>query len=326
MGQKTKPYASNGLEAIAIRLRKMMRVNELRVSLRGLEESIKKLPKIHRERIEKFFGLNGGPNHSKKIGRHNKNDVAFVNMFNATTDSLKELIRHEHMMRFNEEYVKIVNTIVKKVDKKEIFISDYDIVSYITAFFTFILNGPKMSFESDPLVVAEARMQENIFDKYSMIKELSMMLEKVPDNSINLKLLLDVFDMLDYKDRLTIQKSIGIKILDEDEGEEIPNLSVLKDIRALKEKMFPYGAWNVTSALIFREYEGVEQEDLEEFMEALVPICRNWSKISDYKVGKAMLQVFKELRTLDVYRIGGLEFTDPYEIMFLYLERNVIWS
>jgi len=324
MGHKSKNYILDGLESVIVSLKLMMRVSELRVNLKGLERCIKKLPKVHKERMEKFYGLTGGPNHSKKIGKYSKKDVAFINMYNATLESLQELIRHDHMIMFDEEYAKAVEGIVKKVDKKGIAMSNYNIVSYVTAFFTFIYNGPKMSFELDPLYISGDEMQELIFDKYSMIKELSRKLEPYPNNSINLKLLLNVFEMMDYKDRLIIQKSMGIEITDEQDLDDIPNLSVLKDIRALKEKIFPYGAWNVTIALILGNND--ERVDLKEFGMELENVRRDWNKIFGFKKGKAVLQVFKKIRTLDVYNIGGLEFTDPYEPMCLYVGREYIWT
>ena len=63
---------------------------------------------------------------------------------------------------------------------------------------------------------------------------------------------------------------------------------------------------------------------LEEFKKNLDEIRKDWSKIEKFKCGQKELRTTGELRKLNVYNIGGLEFTDIYEVMFLYVERNVI--
>ena len=43
-----------------------------------------------------------------------------------------------------------------------------------------------------------------------------------------------------------------------------------------------------------------------------------------FKTRTKSIKVSNGIRTLDVYEIKGIEFTDIYEIMFLYLEREYI--
>ena len=65
---------------------------------------------------------------------------------------------------------------------------------------------------------------------------------------------------------------------------------------------------------------------MDSFMEEMNKIHKNWESIEEYKVRQETLMTSKEIRKLDVYNIGGLEFTDPDEIRFLYLERELIAS
>ena len=62
--------------------------------LAPLEKAIKSLPKADRENIERFFGLAGGPNHSKK--KATNKDIAFIKMREAALESVYKLFQIEY--------------------------------------------------------------------------------------------------------------------------------------------------------------------------------------------------------------------------------------
>ena len=96
--KKQKGYVSEALKSLAKCLQDWRRDRTSKlgtpaftVKLEGLEKAIKALPKNDRENIEKFWGLTGGVNHSKKIGILKLYDTAFNEMRRAAMDSISLL-------------------------------------------------------------------------------------------------------------------------------------------------------------------------------------------------------------------------------------------
>lgn len=331
---KVKSYVPEALELLAKTLLNVKypintrsKLFTIRFQLEGLQKALLALPKADRERIEKFWGLTGGTNHSKKMIHCNPKDVAYFDMRNQAILSLRKLLTLDYTIMYDPVVNAQISSIVKKIDKGELEISDVEAVKYLMAFFIYADNGPKMSFEEDEMAI-DAELNESFFlDEYQVLNQISEQLNKCRNNSINLELLISFFEMMDLRDMLIIKKSMGIEISEkslpeEMKFEDIETVRTVLEIRKLKERVFPYGAWNVASALILSENE--DKFKLKDFTEELNSIRKDWAKVVEFKTGQKLLKTKSELRTLNVYNIGGLEFTDVYEVMFLYLERNLI--
>lgn len=305
-----------------VRLEGSKKLEKTRVNLEGLKKAIWALPKEDRENIEKFWGLTGGPNHSKKIAHLNIKDVAYIQMRNKALQSFSKLDKLDLASMYDESVQTLTNLVIKKVNKNGLpDISDMECVKYLIAFFILVENGPKMSFEKD-LMQVDTRVDKMCYvDEYEALNELAKELKEFPDNSINLGLVKSVLESLDFKDCVVIQKSFGMESTDTFRSDEIQILDTFSRIRAFKEKVFGYGAWEVTCGLVL----GYDV-NLKEFWKAIDILRKDWSKMDDFKTSQKNLQTVSETRTLNVYSIGGLEFTDPYEVMVLYLERNLIAS
>jgi len=280
--------------------------NVPRINTEWLEAIIKALPKKDRENIEKFWGLTGGTNYSKRIRPCSGKDIAYINMRYAATASLNVLL---------------IDMLAAKIDKGKMKISNLEAAKYLEAFVIFVLNGPRMGFENDPLTIEKEVEGECTFDNWPLLRELCADINCLADKSVNLKLMIDFLESRNYRDSLIIRKSIGIELTDDCEVEDVEAIKTYADFRAFKEQLFPYGPWNVTSALLIGDPKG--EIKLEDFMKELNSIRKDWS-IEKYKTGQMSLQTTNEIRQFNVYTIGGLEFTDLEEVMFLYLERNLI--
>jgi len=323
MGNKNaKPYNVDALQHLVTCIKLIRRAPTLKVNLEGLEKSVKVLPKVHRERIEKFWGLTGGINHSKKMAKSKQNDIAYIDMYKAAVVSLREILKTESIVMYDEQFADLIERLVRKLDRTGTNISDMEAVKYLMVFFVFVWNGPKMSFEENPEEVDLQTKGDLFFDEYEMLRDMSNQMSKLPDESINLRMLIDFLEIIDYKDSLTIKKSMGIQFDDKLESEHIDEVRTLIKVRQIKEKIFPYGAWEVAQAIILGD-TGINKE-IKVFMEKLNDICKDWSTVYKFCTASKHLRTSTELRKMNVYNIGGLEFTDPYEIMFLYLERNFI--
>ena len=336
MGSKkeNRPYVPENLEYLATNLMTMKGIRsdekEYRmVEIDGLESAIKALPKELRERVEKYWGLTGGVNHSKKMVSYNLEDKAYIVQRANAIAAVRELFRIDYMYMYDMNVKKMIEFLSSKISKKGINVSDVEAVKYLVAFLVILENGPKMSFETDPLSIDTACDPKLTFDEYSIIKGAFRELKNIPEARIQLRLIYDLLDMLDFNDMLAIKKSFCIEVpkevIPEDfSWEEIKPIYSLEEIRNFKERVFSYGGWEVADELALGDPDGKVTPYLDSFMECLDSIRKDWSKISEFKTGKRTLRTHHEYRELDVYDIGGLQFTDIYEVMFLYVERNLI--
>lgn len=315
-------YLKKHVQQVRLRLDDAGKIPEMMVNLKGLEEAVKALPKTDKENIEQFWGLNGGTNHSKRLLSTRPKDKAYIAMYNKARKSMRELFVLDYVKRYDDNLNLLIRQIIRKVDKEGVTgISDFEVMKYLLVFFIYIWNGPKMSFEDDFMSVDTRCAGDSICDEYVMLQYIWLILNEYPDNSVNLQLIMDWLEMLDYQDMLMIKKSLNIELPEECNSKQIQKLRTYTEIREFKEKIFAYGAWDITTELIVGN-----PTNLELFVKELNKIRRNWSRIRDYKVYERKLKTINELRFLEVYNIGELEFTDPYEVMFLYLERNLIES
>ena len=272
---------------------------KLEVDMEGLEKAIRTLDRTDRERIEKFWGLTGGPNHSKRIRCFFIKDVAFEKMRENAILSLSKLLTIDCIVMYDSTVEEKVKLIVQKINKNGLEISDIECIKYLMAFYIYAVNGPKMSFEEDPMKI------ESEFNEYFLIEEYEMLIPiyeeviKYSDNSINLKMLIDFFEMFDLKENLIIKKSLGIDIPKHTipKGFELDDIDVIKSVsqvRKLKEKMFPHGAWDVSITLILGNAE--EKVELDDFISKLHLIQKDWNKIVKFKSGERKLKTMSLIK------------------------------
>lgn len=318
-------------------------VSTFQVNLQGLQRAIQSLPKEDRESVEKFWGLTGGPNHSKKLANSNIKDVAFLELRNKAIHSLRKLLTVDYMLIYNENLNALINTVSRKADKSGLTISDIEIAKLFMAFTIYVDNGPKMTFEDDSMSIDTSLNGRLLFDEYEVLSQICQEIQIFPDQSINMRLLMSFFEMMDFQDMLAIKKSIGIEItkffeklqvIKKGQGiqnindfcpEDVETVRSVTRIRELKERMFPYGEWKVTTELILGNRE--KKFNLEGFKNALdKKRGYRWvDMIEGFKTTQTkQIRTSKGIRTLYVYQIGGVEFTDPQEIDFLYLYGDLV--
>ena len=331
--KKLKAYVPEALEyfgkcLLTVRQTGNSKNNSLGVQIKldGLQKAIHALDKTDRERIEKFWGLKGGPIHSKKLVRYTTKDVAYISMCNLAVESVKKLLTLDYVIMYDSNASTKVSVISEKVNRNGIEVSDIECVKYLMAFLIYAENGPKMSFEEEDMNIDTTLDGNFFFDEFEVLNQMYEEMKEKQEKSIDLRLIMDFFEMLDLQDVLIIKKSIGIEIHKDSlpQGvsiEDIGSIRSVSRIRELKERMFPYGAWDVVTKLILGKEEKAK---LNDFMKELDSIRRDWDKVAEFKSTEKRLKTKSEVRTLNVYNIGGLEFTDAYEVMFLYLERNLI--
>lgn len=331
--KKVEAYIPNALEYFKNDLLTIRQRSKCKTSYRncidviGLQEAVHRLPKNQREKIERFWGLNGGTNHSRRLGRDNSRDIAYKKMCSEALEAVEELQTLDYLKFYDQSISIQIDLIARKINKKGLEISDMECVKYLMAFFIYMDNGPKMSFEEEEMEIDTDLDGTFLLDEIEVLSEMYEEISKYQDNTINLRLLIDSLEMMDFKDMLAIKKSMGIEINSSTlpkkmKFEDIDIVRSVSSVRELKERVFPYGAWNVVTELIIGTTE--TEKKLANFMKELNSIRKDWARIADFKIGEKKLRITGEIRTLNVYKIGELIFTDAYEVMFLYLERNLI--
>lgn len=323
--KNTQAYAPEAFQLLGtymetLRQKGAKKVFKTKVNLEGLKKAMMTLNREDRETIEKFWGLTGGTNHSKRLT--SAKDVAFIQMRDKACQALSQLSKLDNARMYDESVDTLVEIIGKKINMYGFEnISQFEAVKYLMAFLILIENGPKMSFEQD-LMKVETKVDRFCYlDEYEALYEMYEVLKDHTDQSINFGLVKSTFDMMDVQDCAIIQKSFGLEVEDCFKSKNEDILDTFGKIRAFKERIFPYGAWDVTCMLVLGN-----SVEMEEFARAVRKLHRNWSRIAEYKTSQKVLKTSTETRNLDVYSFGDLEFTDPYEVMFLYLEREFIAS
>lgn len=254
------------------------------------------------------------------------NDIAMKNMANSACNIMKDLILIENMCCYDEQAKEVVQNLCTKFNKSGLEgMSEIEMIKYFLIFLIFFYCGPKMVFEEDNKELIDKVQEENgHFDEYALLRSAwEQTACNLEDDSINLKLLIEAIQMFDLKDVIAMKKFARLPISKDDFAYETPTLESFADIRRFKERIFPEGAWDVTTALIYAP--GYQPMDLSFFAKQMQIFRKDWSKIEDFKKEEEKtIHISTGEKKLSLYEIGDLPFTDSYEIMFLYVCRNIL--
>ena len=124
MGKKnSQPYVSENLESLAkdlVYIRGERRNGDyVLIDLEGLKKALSELPKEDREKIERFWGLKGGINHSIKLKKLDFRDKAFVKMSDEAIKSLRTLFRLDFLYMCDRNVAVMVNCLGEKLFRND---------------------------------------------------------------------------------------------------------------------------------------------------------------------------------------------------------------
>lgn len=286
----------------------------MEVNLEGLYEAIQLLPRGDREILEVYWGLTGKTNHSKR--KVTSKDTALKNMIQETSAVIYKMLTIDYLYLFDESSKGLMKTILTKVDRSNTQLSDQDVIKYLMNFIVFFINGPKMAFEDNDNELDQCP-EEHILYEYAMIQSIWLdFAYRLPPESINLKLLVEAVEVFNWKDVVTIRNFSNLHVDKKDRPTEVKTVGTLGEVRRFKEAMFAYGEWEVTTLLIMRDPKW--EVHLQGFTEELANLRGDFDRVFDYAEDMKTIMTSKGKRTLTVYKIGGLQFTDPEEVIFLY--------
>lgn len=333
MGKKrqTVSYDREALSNLAIQMIKIRQpikngnIPQININLDSLEEIIKALPKKERELLERFYGLiPGKANHSLKSNSHSSKDLAFSNMKNSASMIMWNLLKFEYMYQYDKQVEEVISGIATKIDKDGVEeVSDIDAIKYLLIFIIFIVGGPRLGFEEEGYQIDPEEEKRDSFDEYALLNNIWRNTgSEIPDNSINLKLLIDTINMFDLKDIVAMKRFVRLPISKEFETIQEGEMETFFDIRRFKERVFSDGEWCVTEALIYGSSAG--KPNMANFAKHIPKFRADWSSVEGFKTKELSIVTSEGEKKLNCYEIGGFEFTDIYEIMNLYVNRRIL--
>lgn len=324
-------YDRESLNQMALEINRIRRpmvegkIPHLQINLDDLEKTVKGLPVKEREKLEKFWGLVPGT-----IKRYKNplfkivGDLALKNMADDATRILFKLISIEYLYMFDGNARKLVNDFASKINKRGFeAMSDIDALNYLIIFFVFICGGPQMNYDNEKQKIQYEKEKLGHFDKFGLLNAIwEDSGHKLPDHSINLGLLISVIEMFELKDVIAMKKYVGLPISIEDSDIETEPTSTFWDIRKFKERIFSQGEWVITNYLIYNQ--GSKKLDLSAFEEKIAELRSNWNTVYEFEVESSTMKTSEGEKRINIYKIGGLGFSDIYEVMTLYICRNYL--
>ena len=332
--RQAEQYDSAALTYLGVRIKNSRKEIEegalikLNINLTKLEEAVKMLPKKEREALEKYWGLIPGTPiraHDKKFQEGISKDASKMLMAKSAFQALMTLSSLDYVCIYDAGARELIDQVAGKVDKGGMEMSNMDIVKYLIIFLVFILDGPKMIYEEQLQMLTDEQEKIAGFDLYTFMQiTWNAIIKDMEDESINLKLLMQMLDMFECREVAYMKRYVGLPLHPDYQKAEFEPLESFSEIRNFKEKMFPYGAWDVTSSLIF--YQGIKKVKLEKFAKKVPGLKRsNWATLEDYKGESKGIMTSKGVVELPTYKIGGMDFTDTYEVQFLCLADTAVY-
>ena len=290
-----------------------------------LEKAIYMMPKKKREALEKMYGLIEGSIPKQNLfgkGYNNKKDIAMRNQAVKVYDSMRSLLSIDMLYVYDKCFQALVANIVTKMDKPDN-MSDMEAIKYLLLFFVFMMGGPNMIYEEEARSIGWNEENIGNYDLYTLLQatwESSISL--MPEKNININLLKEVIEMFDISDIVSMKRYVGLPIGKQNISVSWIDLQTFAQIRKFKEKLFSQGEWVTTEKLIYTWRTA--KMNLKPFSDAM-KYLRN-SDTEKYRDGQKTLEI--ELTTgqkeLVFYKIGALRFTDPYEMLSLYICRRAL--
>ena len=332
MGKKTRQvnYDKSALLNLAEHIKSARqplngnKIQKLRIDLKGLESTVKGLPKKERELMEKFWGLIPGTAiQARNAAVRVQKDIAFKSMLDKTYRIVEKMFSMEYLIQFDPEARKVVDELIPKFDKSGCGdMTDVDALKYFILFLVFLTGGTKMIYESgEDKMMTDEEEKIGYFDQYSLLEAtLEGSARDMPDKSIRIKLIILFLEMFDLKDVVSMKKYANLPIERQFEDLQVDSVTRFEEIRKFKERIFKSGSWETTEMFIYGH--NIEEEKIRKLFEHFAEFRRDWNSIGRFQKGKDTISTSQGEVKIPRYEIEGFFFNDPYEIMFLYLSRN----
>ena len=255
-----------------------------------------------------------------------KLDVASLKMLDSVNEIKNKFYTLESLYRYDRTVHELIDNIARKINKTgSEDVSDLEAVKYLLILVVFIAGGPRLVFERLDSVINLKEEEDKHFDEYATLEAIwDETTHLLPDHSIRLRLLMNAIEMFDRKDVVAMKRYARLPIDPDERSMETIPLRSVKSCRLFKEHLFPDGPWDVTTILIYGEPKK-RPIGMKKFMEHFGQFSRDWNAVEKYrKEEPGTIWTSQGEKKVPVYEIGGRTFTDVYEIMFLYLNRNLL--
>lgn len=255
-----------------------------------------------------------------------KLDLATMRMLESINEIKSKFYTLENMYRYDQTVHELIDNIVRKIDKtgaEEV--SDMDAIKYLLILIIIIAGGPRLIFEKEDSIINLKEEEDKHFDEYAILEAIWVeTTHLLKDHSIRLRLLMNLVEMFDRKDVVAIKRYVRLPIDPEEQNMETVQLRSVKSCRLFKERLFPNGPWDVTTILIYGKPKN-RPIGMKKFAQHFGQFARDWNNVEKYQAEeRGVITTSEGKKQVPIYNIGGRVFSDTYEIMFLYLNRNLL--
>lgn len=255
-----------------------------------------------------------------------KPDIASLKMLESVNEIKSKFYNLESMYRYDETVHELIDHIVQKIDKTGAEdVSDLDAIKYLLILVIIIAGGPRLIFEKEDSIIDLKDEEAKHFDEYATLEAIwDETTHLLADHSIRLRLLMNAVEMFDRKDVVAMKRYVRLPIDPEEQSIETVQLRSVKSCRLFKEGLFPDGPWDVTTILIYGQ-PNKRPIGMKKFISHFGQFARDWNNVEKYRAEEpGVVRTSQGEKKVPIYNIGGRVFSDTYEIMFLYINRNLL--
>lgn len=276
-----------------------------------------------KSKLEKFFGLKGGPKHYLKV--INDNDIAFKRMIEEAVVAAEKLCSFDSLYAWQEETHQTVDKIATKVYDPEKKYSNLEKAKLAHIYYRYIYSMILMPYDYKKngnivLPVAEKQTEASVFAVPDLLlQEWECFFKLLPDGDIIPEMVKKFLEVIPEECRTFIEKDCQI-------SERKFHRTFLGQVRAIKEEIFSTGNWFTCSFCTFSEVKKVRLQHFTDLIDIANATNDQW--VGNHSRKRTVIfpaQGIKEVRIQEF--VGKRTFAskaecEMYKSAILFLEKT----
>lgn len=247
-----------------------------------------------KSKLEKFFGLKGGPKHYLKV--INDNDIAFKRMIEEAVVAAEKLCSFDSLYAWQEETHQTVDKIAAKVYDPEGKYTNLEKTKLAHLYYRYIYSMVLIPYDYKKngnivLPVEEKQTEASVFAVPDLLlQEWECFFEYLPDGDIIPEMVKKFLEVIPEECRTFIEKDCQI-------SERKFHRTFLGQVRTIKEEIFSTGNWFTCSFCTFSEIKKVRLQHFTDLIDVANAANDQW--VGNHSRKRTVIfpaQGFKEVR------------------------------
>ncbi len=267
------------LELVNADRRKLEEVSKFYISkLKKTMDTI--LTYKEKSKLEKFFGLKGGPKHYLRV--INDNDIAFKRMIEEAVQISDKIQSFDSLYAWQEETHQTVDKIATKVYDPESKYSNLEKAKLAHLYYRYIYSMILMPYDHKKegnyiLSEKEKQIEATVFAVPDLLlQEWQCFFEKLPDGDIIPEMVKKFLEVIPKECRTFIESDCQI-------SEKKFHRTFLGQVRSIKEQIFSTGNWFTCSFCTFSEIKKVRLKHFTDLIDVANASNNQWIGIHTRK-------------------------------------------